>query len=236
MGVRVESRSRRVATGKAGKSAGAAINTRRQPTQARAKQTVDLIIETAAEMLEETSIDSFNTNVLADRAGVRVRSVYRYFPNKFAVLAAVWDRMMHEWDEMLAPGLAQLGDPHQDIMVGFRGMAGAYIQWISERRGAWALRSIIRAVPELLEQEKLSEEWFVSHFARALRRRGVHASATRLRIISTVVFRAANAIVHTEFVLHQRPRRVVLREMGLLVQRYLNLYVPSVKPLRPAGR
>lgn len=225
----VESRARRVVTAKGQKTADAAINPRRQPTQARAKQTVDLIIETAAEMLEETSIESFNTNILAERAGVRVRSVYRYFPNKFAVLAAVWARMMSEWDDILAPGLAQVGDRHQDVMVGFRVMARAYIQWISERRGAWAMRSIIRAVPELLEQEKLSEEWFVSHFAAALRRRGVQASAARLRIISTVVFRTANSIVHTEFVLHHRPRPSVLREMGLLVQRYLSLYVPSAK-------
>ena len=64
---------------------------RNVPTQARSRETFEKILATAVELLDELGWDGFNTNLLAERAGVRVSAVYRYFPNKEAVLAEVFD-------------------------------------------------------------------------------------------------------------------------------------------------
>ena len=43
----------------------------------RAQETVDQILDNAAILLDEVGVDAFNANLLAERAEVAVRSVYR---------------------------------------------------------------------------------------------------------------------------------------------------------------
>ena len=58
------------------------------PRQARSRATIEHVLEVSAELLEEVGLDGFNTNLLAQRAGVGTRAIYRYFPNKFAIILA----------------------------------------------------------------------------------------------------------------------------------------------------
>jgi len=66
---------------------------RRRPRQARAQATVDSILEAAAQVLQR-GVDDFNTNAVAERAGVSIGTLYQYFPNKDAILVAVARREM----------------------------------------------------------------------------------------------------------------------------------------------
>ncbi|MCA9645888.1 MAG: helix-turn-helix transcriptional regulator, partial [Myxococcales bacterium] len=72
-----------------------------KPVQARAIQTVEHILRTAADLLAEVGVDQFNTNLLAERADVRVRTVYRYFLDKHAVILCLAERMYQRADESL---------------------------------------------------------------------------------------------------------------------------------------
>jgi AcrR family transcriptional regulator len=62
---------------------------RRTPRQARARMTVDSILEAAAQVLERAGPGGFNTNAVAERAGVSVGTLYQYFADKDAILLAV---------------------------------------------------------------------------------------------------------------------------------------------------
>jgi AcrR family transcriptional regulator len=62
---------------------------RRRPAQARSLATRDAIFEAAAQILEREGEGAFNTNRLAERAGVSVGTIYQYFPDKAAVLIAM---------------------------------------------------------------------------------------------------------------------------------------------------
>ena len=68
------------------------VNPRKSPRQARAKATVDAIIEATTQVLLEDGYDHFTTARAAERAGVSVGSLYQYFPNKAALASAVIDR------------------------------------------------------------------------------------------------------------------------------------------------
>ena len=50
---------------------------------------VAAILEAAARILERDGLERFNTNRVAEAAGVSVGSLYQYFPNKAALLAAL---------------------------------------------------------------------------------------------------------------------------------------------------
>lgn len=65
---------------------------RRQPRQVRSQQMVEAILEATARVLAERGYAATNTNLVAERAGVSVGSVYQYFPNKDALLTALHER------------------------------------------------------------------------------------------------------------------------------------------------
>jgi AcrR family transcriptional regulator len=65
---------------------------RKQPRQARATAMVDIILLAATRVLTTESLAGFNTNRVADVAGVSIGSLYQYFPNKAALVAALIER------------------------------------------------------------------------------------------------------------------------------------------------
>ena len=68
------------------------VKPRKSPRQARAKATVDAIVEATTQVLLQGGYDRFTTARAAERAGVSVGSLYQYFPNKAALASAVIDR------------------------------------------------------------------------------------------------------------------------------------------------
>src|SRR5580704_4405477 len=65
------------------------LEVRKAPGQARSKETVNIILEASARILESEGLRGFNTNAVAAKAGVSVGSLYQYFPNKDAILLAL---------------------------------------------------------------------------------------------------------------------------------------------------
>ncbi|WP_199099828.1 TetR/AcrR family transcriptional regulator [Dyella sp. ASV21] len=72
---------------------------RRAPAQARARQTRELILEAAIQLLEKRGLRAFSTNRLAAAAGFSVGTLYQYFENKQEILDAL---ARHERDRRLA--------------------------------------------------------------------------------------------------------------------------------------
>jgi AcrR family transcriptional regulator len=80
-----------------------------RPRQERAKRTYESILNAAAQLLVEVGVERISTNLIAERAGITVPALYRYFPNKYAVLnalgAVVMDRqnqVFEQWFEVYA--------------------------------------------------------------------------------------------------------------------------------------
>lgn len=65
---------------------------RKSPRQLRSQQTVDTILQATAQVLASHGYAGTNTNLIAETAGVSVGSLYQYFPNKNALIAALRDR------------------------------------------------------------------------------------------------------------------------------------------------
>lgn len=68
------------------------LKPRKIPQQSRAEQTVATILEAAALILEARGSEGLNTNLVAQRAGVSVGTLYQYFPNKDALIVALSKR------------------------------------------------------------------------------------------------------------------------------------------------
>ena len=99
---------------------------RKKPRQQRSRETCDVILAAAGDVLERNGIDAFNTNAVAERAGVSVGSVYQYFPGKEAILAALIREMRRE---MLAD-IADAARParHASLDAAVRELIGASLR------------------------------------------------------------------------------------------------------------
>ncbi|WP_052096703.1 TetR/AcrR family transcriptional regulator [Achromobacter sp. RTa] len=65
---------------------------RKSPRQLRSQHTVETILQATARVLAAHGYAGTNTNLIAETAGVSVGSLYQYFPNKNALIAALHDR------------------------------------------------------------------------------------------------------------------------------------------------
>jgi AcrR family transcriptional regulator len=68
------------------------IGLRRKPKQERSIQRLDLILSAAAELIAEKGVGAMRMTELALAANVPIGSVYQYFPEKAAIVKALFDR------------------------------------------------------------------------------------------------------------------------------------------------
>ncbi|MGS4885009.1 TetR/AcrR family transcriptional regulator [Roseibium sp. MB-4] len=59
---------------------------RRRPKQQRSRLMVDFILEAASQVFDEEGYNGATTNMIAERAGISIGSLYQYFPNKGALI------------------------------------------------------------------------------------------------------------------------------------------------------
>jgi len=78
------------------------LNARKLPGQARSQETVSVILEAAARILESDGLRGFNTNMIAATAGVSIGSLYQYFPNKDTIVLALITRYEERLDHAVA--------------------------------------------------------------------------------------------------------------------------------------
>jgi AcrR family transcriptional regulator len=87
------------------RTAKALFTLRKTPVQARSQQTVEVILDAAAQVLEGDP--GASTNHIAARAGFSIGTLYQYFPNRDAILAAI---ALREQTRILAGIEAALGE------------------------------------------------------------------------------------------------------------------------------
>jgi AcrR family transcriptional regulator len=68
------------------------LQPRKQPVQARSAATLEAIFEATIQVLLSHGHHKLTTTLVAERAGVSVGSLYQYYPNKHALLAATIER------------------------------------------------------------------------------------------------------------------------------------------------
>jgi len=72
---------------------------RHEPRQSRSRELVRAIVEATGRLL--SADDSLSTNRIAELAGVSIGSLYRYFPSKESIVAAVAHRRLRDTFEPL---------------------------------------------------------------------------------------------------------------------------------------
>jgi len=74
---------------------------RTTPQQARSQARISAALEAAVGLLEREGVDAVTTTRIAAEAGMAVGSVYRYFPDREAILDSIWKAYLAEFGELM---------------------------------------------------------------------------------------------------------------------------------------
>lgn len=191
------------------------LTPRAAPKQARSRATFDHILKVGATLLEEVGLEGFNTNLLAERAGISPRAIYRYFPNKFAVMLALTEQqsvLEREWIGDLKT-LNRFDDWAEAVGAAVDG----YYQAARRRTGYTALRIASQAVPQLREFGAVAIERLEADLETGLKSLGLDLPEVRLRVIAKIMIETSNRILDLAIETGGEEGDVMVEELKLMI-------------------
>ncbi len=87
---------------------------RRSPQRRGSRDTVEVIFEATARILQGEGKAGLNTNRIAQKAGVSIGAIYGYFPDKQAILLAMARRELDAMRDRVHAALVAATDPEPD--------------------------------------------------------------------------------------------------------------------------
>jgi len=154
------------------------------PTRARGKNTYEIVLSTAGELLAEVGFERLTTNLVCERAGLTPPALYRYFPNKYALISELARRLMDAQDEAvfawMDEGGATAGTLEEAVEKNLRLQKQVIAITRGHPGGLWILRAI-RAVPVLQEVRTASRNKVLDRMFTELRDAYPNVSDNHLR-------------------------------------------------------
>lgn len=210
----------------------AGLALRRKPLQVRGRETFEHILDATARLLDEAGIDGVNTNAIARAAGINIATLYQYFPNKQAVLLALFERHIGrraDTGKTLLAGISRSRDWPQRIDAMVDGMA----RLRESLPGTEVLVQAMRADPELRgHQDRLLQQFAEELSGELLQSRGL--SRAQAVLVSRCVIEVNVALIDLWHIGSGGRDRRILDELKRLHRAYLGPYLPA--PARSPAR
>ncbi|MFI2781863.1 TetR/AcrR family transcriptional regulator [Streptomyces sp. ALB3] len=198
-------------------------NLRRVPVQQRSADRLARILDAGAVLLDETGYEQLSTRAVADRAGVPIGSVYRFFPNKRALVDALAERNLEVYAQRVVARLEPI--PEREWRAAIDAVLDEYLAMKRSVPG-FALVDFGPPVPAAgpLDEEvnrlvagRLAE-LLSGHLGRG--REGAPADADLLRTVLVCV-QAADALLQLAFRADPAGDPALIAETRLLLRAYL---------------
>ncbi len=124
---------------------------KRAPRQKRAVETYERILDVSTRLLTDVGFESMTTNLIAAKAGIKVPTLYRYFPNKYAVMMELGNRLMQAQNVIIEQWLdrAEANREPGALIDDIEFLIAGTIRVTRAEPGALAISLALRAVPAL---------------------------------------------------------------------------------------
>ncbi|MCD9592873.1 TetR/AcrR family transcriptional regulator [Streptomyces sp. 8ZJF_21] len=211
---------------------------RRNPVQRRSAERLGRILDACAELLDEVSYEELSTRAVAERAGVPIGSVYRFFSNKRAMAEALAHRNLDEYAERITRRLAASGVSVTSDVSATSGAAGAggggwreamdvvVDEYLAMKRGApgFALIEFGHPVPATEPPEQpnhLVADRLRTLLADRLGGGRDEAAEERLRVAFLLAVETADALLRLAFRVDPEGDPAIVAETKELLRAYL---------------
>ncbi|AYV47160.1 TetR family transcriptional regulator [Caulobacter flavus] len=203
------------------------LDAKLRPTQARAQDTYEVVLVTAGELLIESGFEQLTTNAICKRAGLTPPALYRYFPNKYAILKELGDRLMRLQDEavfawMEAGGLE--GETASERVAKTAALLTDVIDMTRRFPGGAAIGRALRAVPMLQQLRFASRDMVAGQFGEVLAGRFPSAPAARIRTATRMMVELTYAATEMAVEEPGEDAQALAREIGRLFDCYFETF------------
>lgn len=193
-----------------------------KPQQERAKRTYEAILAATASLLVEVGVERISTNLVAEKAGITVPALYRYFPNKYALLNALGAALMDKQNAVFQQWFDRYLDAQnpQNLLNNIYEVLKQTLEVTQRQVGGLEVVQALRAVAPLQEVRLASHRLVAAQFAKIvadlLARPEDEAIKTRARLSIDTGY----AIVEMALEDPSLPTEILLREGSRMIQLY----------------
>ena len=175
---------------------------RKEASQQRSRATVDALVEATARILVREGFDSASTNRIAELAGVSVGSLYQYFPNKEAIVAAVIERHQRKIMQVVLDELAKAAT--EPVAQGIRTLVAVAIK--SHRVDPKLHRVLAEQIPRVgrLEKVEAFNRGSLALFRAYLERHRDELSVSNLELAAFICVSSIEAVTHNAVLHHPK--------------------------------
>ncbi|MEU9793476.1 TetR/AcrR family transcriptional regulator [Streptomyces sparsogenes] len=199
---------------------------RRAPVQRRSAERLGRILDACAELLDETGYEDLSTRAVAERAGVPIGSVYRFFSNKRAMAEALAHRNLDEYAARVTERLAAPAASGADGGGWREAMDVVVDEYLAMKRGAPGFALVEFGMPVPVTATPDQPNHLVADRLRELlgERLGLEESGEageRVRVAFLLAVEAADALLRLAFRVHPEGDPVIVAETKELLRAYL---------------
>lgn len=192
------------------------VTPRRKPVQARSRERVNTILEHAAAIFHEVGVDSTSMSAIARQSDMSLASLYRYFPNKVAIVKAIAERHVESMETALRERLGEVSmvdavDVLIDLFYEFYRTEPAYS----------AIWSGVEAMPELRELDLRELYNNATDLDARLSEEYPHIPDDRRWNACLTVPRSAGSVLRLAATLPEDEARLLVSELKCMVRAYL---------------
>jgi AcrR family transcriptional regulator len=214
------------------RKSGPALAMKKRPAQRRATETFERILAVTAQTLADVGIDRLSTNLVCERAGLSPPALYRYFPNKYALLHELGRRLMQEQNELIPRWITRVvlaGTP-ETLEHALQGLLlDTYRVTQETTAGVWITRAL-RAVPALTSVRLESHAKVTQAQTALLRAVFPESNPDELRLLSRVTVELLYAAVEMLFDEQPLDTQAVARIVAAMVAGYRGHLQPARVP------
>lgn len=201
-----------------------------KPRQERAKRTYEAILASAAELLVEVGVERISTNLVAEKAGITVPALYRYFPNKYAVLnalgAVLMDNQNAVFQQWFDKHMGEDGGPDA-LMANIYDLLKATYDITRDQTGGIEVVQALRAVAPLQEVRLASHRLVADQFAQMVSEILGQPVDDLLSIRSRLTIDTGYSVVEMALEDESLAAEPLLHEGAYMIQRYWHAFLAS---------
>lgn len=199
---------------------------RKAPRQSRSQATVNAILDATARILVEQGFAAASTNAVAERAGVSIGSLYQYFPNKDALVAALHARHGEQMMAVIRHALTKAMDA--TLIDALTGLIEATVE---AHRVDADLHCVLEQQLGSTDRHVLQDEYvdvMEERIVALLARHRDEITVTDLKLAAYMLMNAVHGLIHV--VVLQRPKGVSLKSATHEIVSMMRAYLTGPRP------
>lgn len=207
---------------------GADVLLRNEPVQARSAARLSSLLDAAAEVVQEVGYERLTTAMVAERAGASIGTVYRYFPDRIAVLEGLSARAFRRFLDQVSARYRE--SRLETVEERVAAAIDVYVALYRTEPGFRVVRFGDVVDTRLLDGRRSNSAVLAERLAGIAEERGVQHDPQELVFRLQVVISLTEALVHRAFAADARGDDAFLTEAKAVAGEYVRRHLdPSME-------